>query len=31
MFFNCKALFVYILAMCDEHILNLSALYIDDI
>ena len=31
MFLNYKALFVHILAMCDEHILNLGALYIDDI
>ena len=30
--FKCKALFVYVLAMCNEiYILNLGALYSDDI
>ena len=28
---SCKALFLYIMSMCDENIINLSASYIENI
>ena len=28
---SCKALFLYIMSMCDENIINLSAFYIENI